>query len=85
METFCHLMKGRCLRWAGPDLTHPLRIMTIMAPRRRMRTASPPAQIPRISPISSDLCDTSRGLLLSLQAAEETKAGQRIRRKRGIN
>lgn len=30
---------------------------------------SPPAQIPRIRPISSECCDTSRGRLLSLQAA----------------
>lgn len=60
-------------------LTHPFRMMIIMAPRRRMRTASPPAQMPRMSPISSDLWDTSRGCLLSLQAAGENKAGQRIR------
>lgn len=30
---------------------------------------SPPAQIPRIRPISSECCDTSRGRLVSLQAA----------------
>lgn len=30
---------------------------------------SPPAQMPRIRPISSECCDTSKGRLLSLQAA----------------
>lgn len=39
-----------------------------------MRTTSPPAQIPRISPISSECCDTSSGRLLSLQAAARGKA-----------
>lgn len=63
----------------GTGLTHPLRMMIMMAPRRRMRTASPPAQMPRMSPISSDLWDTSRGRLLSLQAAGENKAGQTVR------
>lgn len=57
----------------GTGPTHPLRMMTMMAPRRRMRTARPPAQIPRMSPISSDLWDTSRGRLLSLHAAGENK------------
>lgn len=66
----------------GAGLTHPLRMMTMMAPRRRMRTASPPAQMPRMSPISSDLCDTSRGRLLSLQAAGEKEAGQQMRGER---
>lgn len=41
-----------------------------------MRTTSPPAQIPRISPISSECCDTSSGRLLSLQAAARGKQGQ---------
>lgn len=40
-----------------------------------MRTTSPPAQIPRISPISSECCDTSSGRLLSLQAAARGKRG----------
>lgn len=53
----------------GSSLTHPLRMMIMMAPSRRMRTARPPAQMPRMSPISSDLWDTSKGCLLSLQAA----------------
>lgn len=48
-----------------------------------MRTASPPAQMPKMSPISSDLWDTSRGRLLSLQAAGENRAGPRIRGERG--
>ena len=33
---------------------YPFRMTTMMAPRRIMRTTSPPAQIPRISPISSE-------------------------------
>lgn len=48
-------------------------MMTMMAPSRRMRTARPPAQMPRMRPISSDLWDTSRGRLLSLHAAGENK------------
>lgn len=48
---------------------YPFRMATMMAPSRIMRTMRPPAQIPRISPISSECCDTSRGRLLSLQAA----------------
>lgn len=48
---------------------YPFRMTMMMAPRRIIRTMSPPAQIPRIRPISSECCDTSRGRLLSLQAA----------------
>lgn len=52
-----------------PRSSYPFRMATMMAPSRIIRTMSPPAQIPRIRPISSECCDTSRGRLLSLQAA----------------
>lgn len=43
--------------------------MMMTAPSRRIRTTSPPAHTPRMSPISSERWDTSRALRWSLQAA----------------
>ncbi|TNN86141.1 hypothetical protein EYF80_003558 [Liparis tanakae] len=46
-----------------------------MAPRSRMRTTRPPAQAPRIRPMSSACWDTSRARLESLQAAAPSDRG----------
>lgn len=62
---------------------HPFFTMMTIAPRSRMRTARPPAQAPRIRPMSSACWDTSRALLESLQAAAEHDRG-RGRRRGGI-
>lgn len=62
--------------------THPFLTMMTMAPRSRMRTTRPPAQAPRISPMSSACWDTSRARLESLQAAAQHDREVRERRRK---
>lgn len=63
------------LNLIGSECTHahPFLTITTMAPSRRMRTTRPPAQAPRISPMSSACWDTSRARLWSLQATESER------------
>lgn len=51
--------------------THPFLMIMIMAPSSSIRTTSPPAHTPRMSPISSERWVTSRARWWSLQAAKE--------------
>ena len=55
--------------------THPFFTMMTMAPRSRMRTTRPPAQAPRIRPMSSACWETSRARFESLQAAAQEGRG----------
>lgn len=58
--------------------THPFFMMKTMAPSSRIRTTKPPAQAPRIRPMSSACWETSRALFESLQAAAQWRGSDTL-------
>lgn len=64
-----HILQSRLTPSAHSQNTHPFFKMNTMAPSSRIRTTKPPAQAPRIRPMSSACWETSRALFESLQAA----------------